>query len=100
MRRVMLFVDGIAEPTFAGYAGPLGERPWQRRPVALESALGEMGITSAQQASIESGSGWWLVEAESVKAGRQVIALHTGENTWCLDGSDPQGRILAQGGAS
>ena len=74
--KVLLFVDGPKGPKFAGYCGPLGEIPWQRRPVALKSVLGELGITSAQQREVESGRRWWLVECENAEAGRHVIAQH------------------------
>lgn len=89
MSRVLLMVQtGDERPKCAGIVGPLGAVPWQRRPAALATALGEYGVTSEQQHEVESADRWWLVEASCADDARMTIACPAGE--W--------GRILASGG--
>jgi hypothetical protein len=94
--RVLLFVQsGDGRPKFEGLLGPLGRVPWQRRPAALKTALGEYGISTGQQHAIEAADRWWLVECANADAGRDVIAVSTlpDEKRWPVNG-----HILAQGG--
>lgn len=60
-------------------------------------AVGLRNFFAKGQAVMDEG-GWWLVVCQNAAAGRQIIAMHTGENTGCLDGSNPSGRVLASGG--
>jgi hypothetical protein len=108
--RLHLFVqvDG-AWAKFEGILGPLGLIPWQRCPAALKTHLGEYGVTSGQQAAVESADRWWLVECENAEAGRTLIALSEvvaavrrkfGESAAPVlcNGAVPPGRVIATGG--